>query len=60
MGIFTITGTVVAIGQSEFNTGGTFYAFVEFVEPSGRRKQLFYGTNPAEAKRLRQQQTVRI
>lgn len=37
MGIFTITGTVVAIGQSMFDNRDTLYAFVEIVEPNGRR-----------------------
>jgi len=37
MGLFKVSGTIVAIGQSEFNNKGTLYAFVEIVEPSGRR-----------------------
>ncbi|MBI2715682.1 MAG: hypothetical protein HYX37_14710 [Rhizobiales bacterium] len=37
MGVFNITGTIASIGQSEFNNRGTLYAFVEIIEPSGRR-----------------------
>lgn len=37
MGLFKVSGTIVAIGQSEFNNRGTLYAFIEILEPSGRR-----------------------
>lgn len=37
MGLFKVSGTIVAIGQSEFNNKGTLYAFLEILEPSGRR-----------------------
>lgn len=37
MGLFKVSGTIVAIGQSEFDNRGTLYAFLEIVEPSGRR-----------------------
>lgn len=37
MGVFTLTGTIVSIGQSMFDLRGTGYAFIEIVEPSGRR-----------------------
>lgn len=37
MGLFKISGTVTAIGQSEFNNHHTLYAFIELVEPTGRR-----------------------
>lgn len=37
MGLFRVSGTIVAIGQSEFNNKGTLYAFIEILEPNGRR-----------------------
>lgn len=37
MSVFKITGTIAAIGQSQFDNHATLYAFVEIVEPSGRR-----------------------
>ncbi len=37
MGVFNVTGTIAAIGQCEFNNRGTLYAFIDIVEPSGRR-----------------------
>jgi hypothetical protein len=37
MGLFKVSGTIVAIGQDEFSNKGKLYAFLEIVEPSGRR-----------------------
>jgi len=51
MGLFSFAGTVVAIGQSEFDNHHTRYAFIEIVEPSGRRvivQQVWVG-NQAQA-----------
>ena len=36
-GLFNITGTVTALGQSEFDDHTTIYAYVEITESSGRR-----------------------
>jgi len=37
MGLFKVTGTIAAIGQCEFDNHYTLYAFLELIEPSGRR-----------------------
>lgn len=37
MSLFKISGTIAAIGQCEFSNHHTLYAFVEIVEPTGRR-----------------------
>lgn len=37
MGLFKVSGTIVAIGQSEFDNRSTLYAFLEIVEPNGCR-----------------------
>lgn len=37
MGLFSISGTITAIGQSIFNNDFTIYAYVEVTEASGRR-----------------------
>ena len=37
MGLFTLRGTITAIGQSTFTNGGFNYAYVEFTEADGRR-----------------------
>lgn len=37
MGLFSISGTVTAIGQSLFNSDLAIYAYVEITEASGRR-----------------------
>lgn len=37
MGIFSVTGIIRSLGQSEFDNHGTRYAFVDIVEPSGKR-----------------------
>jgi hypothetical protein len=37
MSLFSIKGTVTAIGQSQFDNSITFYAYLEITEPSGRR-----------------------
>jgi hypothetical protein len=37
MSLFAITGTVSAIGQSEFNNSEQVYAYIEITETSGRR-----------------------
>lgn len=37
MSLFKISGTIAAIGQSEFDNTGTLFAFIEIVEPTGRR-----------------------
>lgn len=40
MGLLNITGTVTALGQSQFDNNLTIYAYLEITEPSGRRIQI--------------------
>lgn len=37
MGLFSISGTVTAVGQSVFNNDIAIYAYIEITEASGRR-----------------------
>jgi hypothetical protein len=37
MGLFAINGTITAIGQSQFTSELTVYAYIEITEASGRR-----------------------